>query len=669
MKRSTRIPSRWQRHLQPDAPRRRRALQRLYPRYRQNVAFWRYRAEWQLQQDLPQQADEAFRRALRRNPEAAQIWQQAALLARGQGHVLQAIQWQLRCLEQTGFVPDSLFYRQLAADCQSGGLDDLALSFYLHALEQGDLSAEVCLALFHLLARRGELQTALDCLQVLSRWHTVSADLLAMMGGLLLAQHGRFEDARQVYQEATAHSHWPAFWQLQAALSSSPIKADTQAWLQDYQTLQFGLNSLTQPLVSPAERPERLFCLTVLHRQIAQFSYTPLALLPLWQAFARLCYYHLPVLPPLPPRPPAPGRRVRLGLVLAPESAVMVYLVLGNLLDALDPERFELQLFVQRHLPAHWQTPDAPHRFQRAMACHVLPESLPDAAEQMRAAALDLVFFSEPGWYFQQYALASLRMAPLQVTQWLNVNTTGLKQIDYFLSAEGLERPGAQQHYSEKLICWPCLPSLPPVAVFPEPPRSRADFGLDPDAPVLLCAQNLLKLHPDFDRVLATALRAVPTAQLALVAAREDWQAEALSQRFAEVMPDVMPRIWIFPPLSNPDFLGLIQIADVGLDSFYYGSGNTAYQMLAWGLPVVTWPGEYLRGRILAVLCEQIGYPEGVVDSPVAYMTRVIALLSQPELRAEIQQRLRSNAARIWEDQRAAVAMQDFLNGLFPPSG
>lgn len=664
------FPRRWQRHLNGTLAHQKRVLRRVYSRSARHPAFWTQLAEWHLQQGALPEAEKALNRALYLAPHDPGALQQAGRLARQQGDLPRAVQLLLRCLQQPAFVADGLFYRQLAADCQSCGLRDLALSLYLQALDQGDLSVETCLALFQLLADRGALQTALDCLQALSRWHGISPDLLAMMGGLLLTQHGRFEAARQIYQEVLPHSHWPAFWQLQITLCSSPIKTEAQAWLRDYQALQFGLNSLTQPVLQSAASvasQAHLFCLTVLHRQMARFNYAPLSLRPLWQAFAQLCYYHLPQLPPLPAAQVQAGP-IRVGLVLAPGSAVMVYMALGNLLERLD-DRFELHVFVQGHLPAHWQQSDSPHRFQRARAFYVLPEDLSAAATVMRQAHLQLAFFTEPSWQFQQYALASLRMAPVQLSNWINVGTSGLKQIDYFLSSALLESPSAQQHYSEKLICWPCLPSLPMQTVFPDPPRSRADFGLDAEAPVLLCAQNLLKFHPDFDRVLATVLRAVPTAQLALVAAKEDWQAEELSQRFAEVMPDVMPRIWIFPPLGNADFLGLIQIADVGLDTFYYGSGNTAYQMLAWGLPVVTWPGEYLRGRILAALCQQIGYPEGVVDSPVAYMTRVIELLNSPELRQNIQQRLRSNAARIWEDQRAVGAMQDFLDSLFPASG
>jgi predicted O-linked N-acetylglucosamine transferase (SPINDLY family) len=51
--------------------------------------------------------------------------------------------------------------------------------------------------------------------------------------------------------------------------------------------------------------------------------------------------------------------------------------------------------------------------------------------------------------------LASLRLAPLQAASWGHPETSGLPTIDYYLSAEAFEPPGAQQYYTERLVTLP----------------------------------------------------------------------------------------------------------------------------------------------------------------------------------------------------------------------
>ena len=57
----------------------------------------------------------------------------------------------------------------------------------------------------------------------------------------------------------------------------------------------------------------------------------------------------------------------------------------------------------------------------------------------------------------------------------------------------------------------------------------------------------------------------------------------------------------------NADLLQLLASADVILGPFPFGGGNTTYEPLAVGTPVVTYPGRFLRGRISDALYHRMG--------------------------------------------------------------
>ena len=79
-------------------------------------------------------------------------------------------------------------------------------------------------------------------------------------------------------------------------------------------------------------------------------------------------------------------------------------------------------------------------------------------------------------------------------------------------------------------------------------------------------------------------------------------------------------------PRPRPEFLQLLAAADVLLDPITFGGGNTSYEALAMGTPVVTLPGELLRTRITRALYAKAGYEDLVVDSAEGYIDTALRL-------------------------------------------
>jgi predicted O-linked N-acetylglucosamine transferase (SPINDLY family) len=223
------------------------------------------------------------------------------------------------------------------------------------------------------------------------------------------------------------------------------------------------------------------------------------------------------------------------------------------------------------------------------------------------------------------YTLAFERVAPVQLVTWGHPVTTGLPTIDYFLSSTALEPPGSEAFYSEQLL------RLPRLGVYYEPPEppgavSVEEFGLGERDHVYVCPQTLFKFHPRFDSLLAEILRRDPLGVLLLIEGRYPAWTQLLRERWQRTMPDVVARIRFLPKLPRPKFLELLAVSHVMLDPILFGGGNTSYEALGLGLPVVTWPDPFLRSRLTTAMYEQMGWTELVADSAAQYVDKAVAL-------------------------------------------
>ena len=73
----------------------------------------------------------------------------------------------------------------------------------------------------------------------------------------------------------------------------------------------------------------------------------------------------------------------------------------------------------------------------------------------MKADGLHFLLLPDVGMSASSRVLSQYRIAPIQLASWGHPDTTGSSNIDYFLSGELLEVPGADDHYSEELIRLP----------------------------------------------------------------------------------------------------------------------------------------------------------------------------------------------------------------------
>ena len=149
------------------------------------------------------------------------------------------------------------------------------------------------------------------------------------------------------------------------------------------------------------------------------------------------------------------------------------------IMDKIDRSRFEV---VALRIDA--SNSASPEADTRTVA---LRDDLAAARQAIAAERLDVLFYTDIGMEPTTYFLAFARLAPVQCVTLGHPVTTGIPNIDYFLSADVLEPADAAEHYSETLIRMVNISSyFTRRAVTGIPPR-RADLGLPVDARLYVC--------------------------------------------------------------------------------------------------------------------------------------------------------------------------------------
>lgn len=353
------------------------------------------------------------------------------------------------------------------------------------------------------------------------------------------------------------------------------------------------------------------------------------------------------------------GRRI--ALVSARWSLGTISAYFGPWIGALRAAGWEVELF---HLGS---TADATTHALAAEASrfHHLEGPLSSAVAALRDRAPALILYPEIGLSPRIHPLAALRLAPVQAAAWGHPVTSGLPEIDHWLSCAEMEPPDGALHYRERLHLLPGLGTRYPR---PDqaPPVALADLGLPPDRPVYLAPHSPVKLHPQFDRLLA---RIAATDRRACIVLFEDG-APALSARarvrlrrcFDAHGMDVDEHLVWLPRTAPERFRAVLRASHIMLDTPGFSGGNTSLDALAQGLPLVALPGARMRSRQSAAMLRRCGVDELIASSPEAYVALAIRAGNDRDWRLELREKLAQGTLALFDDAAPLAALTHTLD-------
>jgi protein O-GlcNAc transferase len=291
----------------------------------------------------------------------------------------------------------------------------------------------------------------------------------------------------------------------------------------------------------------------------------------------------------------------------------------------------------------------------------VLPRELRAARHKIAEHSLDILLYLDIGMDPLTYFLAYSRLAPVQCVTWGHPVTTGIPNIDYFISSEMAELPGAEKHYTEQLIIPNRLTTYYYRPKLPEDFRSREYFGLRENYNLYVCPQTLFKFHPDFDKTLGALLRKDQQGLLVLIEGKHKHWTEMLMERFSGTFPDVVDRVRFLPRMPTNDYLSLLNITDVLLDPPHFGGGNTSLEAFAFNIPIVTWPGDYLRSRLTLALYRQMDIMDCVANDAQTYLEIAYRLANDTAWRSKIVGKIEAKSNCLFENIETVHELERFF--------
>jgi len=298
---------------------------------------------------------------------------------------------------------------------------------------------------------------------------------------------------------------------------------------------------------------------------------------------------------------------------------------------------------------------------ESADAVVTLTPALAAARAEIAAQRLDVLFYPDIGMEPFSYFLAFARLAPVQCVTWGHPMTTGIPTLDYYLSSDLLEPPGADEHYTERLVRLRNLPTYYYAPAFFPPAKTRRDFGLDDGEHLYLCSQAPFKVHPDFDGFLGDILRGDPRGRVLFIRGQDPNWTHQLVRRFQRTLPREVERIQFLPHQGGQAYLHLLNVCDALLDTTHFGGGNTAFKAFAVGAPIVTLPAAFARGNVTSACYRKMGVLDCIASDRADYVRIALRLANDRPWRDDMCGRIRSARGVLFENPEVLRELEQFF--------
>ena len=308
----------------------------------------------------------------------------------------------------------------------------------------------------------------------------------------------------------------------------------------------------------------------------------------------------------------APERWLRVGYLSSDFRDHAVGRNVFPLISSHDGSAFEVFCY------ADVRRPDAMTERFRACVDHwisITGKSDADVAGMVRADGIDVLVCLAGRFDENRPLVPAHRAAPVQVS-WYDGATSGLEEMDYWLTDGFLHPPDTREIFTEALYRLPVLYQYPPIGDAPPvgpPPVDKARYV------TFASFNNPAKVNGKVIRLWAAVLKSVPGSRLLLK--YRNWYGQAslrdrLIEGFAAGGIGRDRIVFAASPDSFRQHLDRYGEADIALDPFPFNGATTTFQALWMGVPVVSLAGETFISRMSGSILHHAGLGNLAVDTP-----------------------------------------------------
>lgn len=336
---------------------------------------------------------------------------------------------------------------------------------------------------------------------------------------------------------------------------------------------------------------------------------------------------------------------------------------LKGVIKNLDIDKFDLYIFSLNNKSDN-ETESIKKRFKYF---HSGFKNLNEWASEIITNKIDIAFYPEIGMDKLTIQLASMRLAPVQVTSFGHPETSGLNTIDYYVSSELLETSESKMFYTEKLI------ELPGLGYYFEPPTlepaemNMSERGINPNLPLILCLGAPNKFSPFYDWVYVEIIKRVNGCQLVFVNDRHG-TSEILKTRLKNKIEKaglVYEKHVIFiPELSREGYSALMNKADLLLDPIGFSGANTTLHAIGCGLPVVTREGKFQRTKHASAILRSLEIEELITCTEEDYINLVEKIILDDGFTNNLKSKIKSNENYLYKNKKPIRALENFFESV-----
>ena len=303
-------------------------------------------------------------------------------------------------------------------------------------------------------------------------------------------------------------------------------------------------------------------------------------------------------------------------------------------------------------------------------------DNLIENRQQIADQQFDIIVYPEIGMCPKNRWIAFSRLAPIQINTWGHIDTSGLPNIDYFISSKYFNSSDDQCHYSEKLIRFNSLGTY--YHDICQVLKQQPEFANHDSAAfrekiiektgvknpnIYGCLQSFFKTHPSFVKMLNDILKMDTSGVIVVLAAKDG---ELDNERYIEYMNT---------SIANNDRLHFvyrspftqhaldIKNCDLILDYFPFGGFNSTIESLSLGKICITRPGQQF-GKLTQGVYEKMGITEFTCKTDEEYVKKAVEYGTNHAKRKEYENCIADNIHKIFEETESVDEWKQLLKDL-----
>lgn len=275
----------------------------------------------------------------------------------------------------------------------------------------------------------------------------------------------------------------------------------------------------------------------------------------------------------------------------------------------------------------------------------IVGESDQDVAEMIRGDAIDVLVFLAGHFDDNRPLIAACRAAPVQVS-FHDPITSGLQDMDYLLTDQGLSPRDTAEQFTERLFHLPTFyvhplsTSMPYAGLPPVSEKGHITFG---------SFNNPAKVNERVVALWSRVLHAVPGSRF-VIKYQDIFKNESLSSRFRDMFSANGIECNRYDLVSAADtgsqHLARYAAIDIALDTFPFTGSTTTFEALWMGVPVVTLLGDHMVARWSGAMLKKLKLDELIAQSEDEYVRIAVALAQDADRLASLRAGLRERVAK-----------------------